>query len=52
MHESSKRTAVATAISPWLSVADATDAVAFYTAAFSAVALERLDDDAGRVAVA
>jgi PhnB protein len=40
------------AISPWLSVADATKAVDFYKRAFGAGELERLEDDQGRVVVA
>lgn len=43
---------VATSIAPWLSVPDGHSAVAFYTASFGAVELERLEDDAGHVAVA
>ncbi len=39
-------------IAPWLSVADATKAVEYYKAAFSAVELERLEDEAGSVVVA
>jgi PhnB protein len=41
-----------TGIAPWLSVPDATAALAFYRAAFGAIDLERLDDDSGAVAVA
>lgn len=41
-----------TSIAPWLSVSRATDAVAFYQAAFGAVERHRLDDGAGGVAVA
>lgn len=41
-----------TSIAPWLSVDNATEAVAFYTAAFGAIELERLEDEAGHVAVA
>jgi PhnB protein len=41
-----------TAIAPWLSVHDATEAVAFYRAAFGAVDSDRLEDDAGGVIVA
>ena len=41
-----------TSIAPWLSVRDGAEAVAFYAAAFGAVELERLDDAAGKVAVA
>jgi len=43
---------VATSIAPWLAVTGATEAVAFYKAAFGAVERERLEDDAGQVAVA
>ncbi|HEX9131563.1 MAG TPA: VOC family protein [Ktedonobacteraceae bacterium] len=39
-------------IAPWLSVADATKAVEYYKAAFGAVELERLEDEAGSVVVA
>jgi PhnB protein len=39
-------------IAPWLSVSNATDALAFYRAAFGAIELERLEDDTGEVAVA
>lgn len=39
-------------IAPWLSVADASQAVAHYKEAFGAVELERLDDDEGHVVVA
>ena len=39
-------------IAPWLSVADAERAVAYYAAAFGADVLERLEDESGRVAVA
>jgi len=39
-------------IAPWLAVSGATEAVAFYTAAFGAVARYRLEDDAGGVIVA
>jgi PhnB protein len=41
-----------TSIAPWLSVANATEALAYYKAAFGATELERLDDDAGNVVVA
>jgi PhnB protein len=44
--------AAAARIAPWLSVADATQAVDYYRAAFGAVELERLEDQPGRVAVA
>jgi PhnB protein len=39
-------------IAPWLSVADATRAVDYYTRALGAVEVERLEDEPGRVAVA
>jgi PhnB protein len=39
-------------IAPWLSVRDAAEALTFYTAAFAAVELERLEGDAGEVVVA
>lgn len=39
-------------IAPWLSVTNATQALAYYAAAFGAIELERLDDEAGDVAVA
>ena len=41
-----------TSIAPWLSVQNATRALAYYVAAFGAVELERLEDDAGEVVVA
>lgn len=41
-----------TTISPWLSVRDATEALAFYKAAFGAVDIERHVDDAGALQVA
>lgn len=41
-----------TSIAPWLSVKNATDALVFYKAAFGAVELERLEDEAGGVVVA
>ena len=40
-----------TSIAPWISVHDAAAALAFYTAAFGATELERLEDD-GQVVVA
>ena len=43
---------IAAKIAPWLSVADATKAVEYYKAAFGAVELERLEDEAGSVVVA
>lgn len=39
-------------IAPWLSVANATQAVEFYTTAFSAVEVECLEDEAGTLIVA
>ena len=39
-------------IALWLSVADATKAVEYYKAAFGALELERLEDEAGSVVVA
>ncbi len=42
----------ATSIAPWLSVPDGRSAVEFYTASFGAVAVERLEDDAGHIVVA
>jgi PhnB protein len=41
-----------TGIAPWLSVNDATEALAFYMAAFGAIELERLEDDDGAVVIA
>lgn len=41
-----------TSIAPWLSVKDATAALAYYRAAFGAIELERLEDEAGDVVVA
>jgi PhnB protein len=43
---------VATRIAPWLSVADATQAVNYYKTAFGAVEVERLEDERGGVVVA
>jgi PhnB protein len=43
---------VAASIAPWLSVADATQAVDYYKKAFGALEVERLEDEAGSVAVA
>ena len=39
-------------IAPWISVRNAAEAVEFYSAAFGAVELYRLEDEAGEVAVA
>ncbi len=41
-----------TSIAPWLLVHDGTEALAFYSAAFGAVAVEHHEDDAGVVQVA
>jgi PhnB protein len=41
-----------TTIAPWLTVSDAQKAVDFYTAAFGAVEIYRLEGDDGKVAVA
>lgn len=41
-----------TTIAPWLTVSDAQKAVDFYTAAFAAVEIYRLEGDDGKVAVA
>ena len=43
---------VKTSIAPWLSVSQATEAVAYYKAAFGAVERYRLEDEAGKVVVA
>src|SRR5258708_34590794 len=43
---------VAATIAPWLSVANATQAVDYYKTAFGAVEVERLEDEAGSVVVA
>jgi PhnB protein len=43
---------VVTSIAPWLSVRNAAEALSFYQAAFGAVELERLEDEAGDVVVA
>lgn len=43
---------VKTSIAPWLSVSQATEAVAYYKAAFGAVERYRLEDEAGKVIVA
>jgi PhnB protein len=42
----------ATSIAPWLSVPDGKAALEFYTTAFGAVELERLEDEGGQVVVA
>jgi PhnB protein len=43
---------VAARIAPWLSVANATQAVAYYKMAFGAVEVERLEEEPGSVVVA
>jgi PhnB protein len=53
MSSDATRTQSTTAkIAPWLSVADATRAIEYYKAAFGALELERLEDEAGSVVVA
>src|SRR6266568_8635528 len=47
-----RMTSEATKIAPWLSVANATQAVAYYQRAFGAVEVERLEGERGRVVVA
>ena len=46
------QTRVGTSIAPWLSVADGARAVAFYSRALGAVAVDRLEGEGGRVEVA
>lgn len=41
-----------TRIAPWLSMKNATEALAYYKAAFGAIELERLEDEAGDVVIA
>lgn len=41
-----------TSIAPWLSMKNATEALAYYKAAFGAIELERLEDEAGDVVIA
>ncbi len=41
-----------TSLAPWLSVSQATEAVAYYKAAFGAVERYRLEDDVGKIVVA
>ncbi len=50
--DATKTQLTAAKIAPWLSVADATKAVEYYKAAFGALELERLEDEAGSVVVA
>ncbi len=53
MNSEPTRSQLATAkIAPWLSVANATQAVDYYKTAFGAVEMERLEDESGSVAVA
>jgi PhnB protein len=53
MSSDATRTQSTTAkIAPWLSVADVTRAVEYYKAAFGALELERLEDEAGSAVVA
>ncbi len=50
--EPTKSQPVTAKIAPWLSVAGATKAVDYYKTAFSAVEVERLEDEVGSVEVA
>jgi PhnB protein len=50
--EPMKSQPVAARIAPWLSVDDATQAVAYYQRAFGTVEVERLEEEPGRVVVA
>ena len=50
--EPTKSQPIATRIAPWLSVANATQAVNYYQMAFGAVEMERLEDEQGDVVVA
>jgi len=50
--EKMKSQPVTTNIAPWLSVADATQAVNYYKKAFGAVEIERLEQEPGKVEVA
>src|SRR5439155_16660765 len=47
-----ERESSVTSIAPWLSVKNATEALAYYRAAFGAIELERLEDESGDVVVA
>jgi len=46
------RAGPAARIAPWLSVANATQAVGYYKSAFGATEVERIEDEPGQVAVA
>ena len=50
--EQTRSQPVAAKIAPWLSVADATQAVDYYKTAFGAIEVERLEDEPGSVVVA
>src|SRR5437660_10978971 len=50
--EPTKSQPVTASIAPWLSVADATQAVDYYKTAFGAVEVERLEEEPGSVVVA
>jgi PhnB protein len=50
--EPTRSQTVTASIAPWLSVADATQAVDYYKTAFGAVEAERLEDEPGSVVVA
>jgi PhnB protein len=51
-NEPTRSQPVTARIAPWLSVADATQAVDYYKTAFGAVEVERLEDEPGSVVVA
>src|SRR6266851_9652297 len=50
--EPMRRQPVTARIAPWLSVADATQAVGYYKTAFGAVEVERLEEEPGSMVVA
>ena len=52
MNPATSSEAFKTTIAPWLAVSDAQEAVDFYTAAFGAIELYRLEGDDGKLAVA
>jgi PhnB protein len=52
MHAAAGGDRASTGLAPWLAVRDADAALAYYKAAFGAVDLERLEDDAGDLQVA
>ena len=52
MNPATSSEAFKTTIAPWLAVSDAQKAVDFYTAAFGAIELYRLEGDDGKLAVA